>query len=381
MKKISILGSTGSIGSQALQIIDENPDKYKVCALSGASRLNKLAEQIKNYRPEYAVVADRVNADKFQAEFPETKILSGKEGLNYISSQIECDLVLNSLVGMMGLEPTYNAIQAGRDIALANKETLVAGGELIIQAVRDNDVALLPVDSEHSAVFQCMEGYDEAQVRKIILTASGGPFRGKTLKELGSVTLEEALNHPKWTMGSKITIDSATLMNKGLEVIEARWLFDLPAEKIDVIVHPQSIIHSMVEYEDHAIMAQLGYPDMKIPISFAFEYPYRLKNDLKPLNFAEIKELTFEAPDYGTFKCLRLAYDAIRQGGSYPVALNAANEVLVGMFLKNRIKFLDIQDNIEKILVNHKPEYNLSLEDVLRIDSATRRVTEELMSR
>jgi 1-deoxy-D-xylulose-5-phosphate reductoisomerase len=277
-------------------------------------------------------------------------------------------MVLNSLIGMMGLVPTYYAIKAGKDIALANKETLVAGGEVVMDAVKENEVRLLPVDSEHSAIFQALQGNDPRGVNRIILTASGGPFRGYTLEQLSKVTVSQALNHPNWKMGSKITIDSATMMNKGLEVIEARWLFDVSPEKIEVVIHPQSIIHSMVEYVDHSIIAQLGMPDMRVPISYALTYPERIENRINGVNFFETGSLTFEKPDLGTFRCLGFAYDAVKAGGSYPVALNAANEVLVQQFLEGRIKFLDIQNTLERILQEHKPVYKLDLEEIIEID-------------
>jgi 1-deoxy-D-xylulose-5-phosphate reductoisomerase len=277
-------------------------------------------------------------------------------------------MVLNSLIGMMGLVPTYYAIKAGKDIALANKETLVAGGEVVMDAVKENEVRLLPVDSEHSAIFQALQGNDPRGVNRIILTASGGPFRGYTLEQLSKVTVSQALNHPNWKMGSKITIDSATMMNKGLEVIEARWLFDVSPEKIEVVIHPQSIIHSMVEYVDHSIIAQLGMPDMRVPISYALTYPERIENRINGVNFFETGSLTFEKPDLGTFRCLGFAYDAVKAGGSYPVALNAANEVLVQQFLEGRIKFLDIQNTLERILQEHNPVYRLDLEEIIEID-------------
>ncbi|MDD3168854.1 MAG: 1-deoxy-D-xylulose-5-phosphate reductoisomerase, partial [Eubacteriales bacterium] len=284
----------------------------------------------------------------------------------------DCDIVLNSLIGMMGLLPTYSAIKAGKDIALANKETLVAGGEVIMNAVKEHPVRLLPVDSEHSAVFQALQGNDRLDINRIILTASGGPFRGYTKEQLGKVTASQALNHPNWKMGNKITIDSATMMNKGLEVIEARWLFDLPQDKIEVVIHPQSIIHSMVEYIDHSILAQLGVPDMRVPISYALSYPERIENQIKGVDFLEIGSLTFEKPDFETFQCLNFAYDAIKAGGSYPVVLNAANEILVQKFLEGRIRFLDIQNTIETVLQKHEPVYQLNLETILEIDQNIR---------
>ena len=281
---------------------------------------------------------------------------------------------------MAGLEPTYHAIMSGRTIALANKETLVAGGALIMGEAAKKGVDILPVDSEHSAVFQSLEGYDRAQLKRIILTASGGPFRGKTKAELDNVTLEQALNHPRWKMGSKITIDSSTLMNKGFEVIEARWLFDTPASKIDVLVHPESIIHSMVEYEDRAVMAQLGLPDMKIPISLALNYPKRLPNSMPSLDLADIGRLTFEKPDMETFPCLKLAYDALEAGDTYCTALNAANEVCVAAFLGGKIRYRDISDTLARIMDMHIPSAEADLEEILRVDASVRSETSALLA-
>ena len=287
----------------------------------------------------------------------------------------DCDMVLNSLMGIRGLLPTYEAILAGKDIAFANKETLVAGGSVIMEAVKARGVKLLPIDSEHSAILQCLDGNSPKQARRLILTASGGPFRGYSLEQLKEVTVEQALNHPKWSMGSKITIDSATMMNKGLEMIEAKWLFDVPQNKIDVVVHPQSIVHSMVEYCDGSVIAQLGKPDMRVPISYALGYPKRIASDSESLDFfGEAANLTFERPDEDTFVCLKLARQAMEdEHSSYAVVLNAANEVLVQLFLEKKIKFLDIQNNIEKMLEKHKPEYRLDIRQILELDENVRR--------
>ncbi len=306
-----------------------------------------------------------------------TSVLSGPEGLKEIASMPECDMVLNSLMGMRGLEPTLTAIEAGKDIAFANKETLVAGGELVMEAVKRKGVRLLPVDSEHSAIFQALQGNEGNPVKRIILTASGGPFRGYTREQLEEVTPEQALNHPRWSMGSKITVDSATMMNKGLEVIEARWLFCLPLEKIQIVIHPQSILHSAVEYEDGSIIGQMGNPDMRVPISYAFSYPERLNltesNPDISLDFLSLDDgLKFYQADRDVFATIDLAYEASRLGGSYPVVLNGANEVLVDMFLKGQIRFVDIQDNLAKIMDEHEPDYELTLEKVLEIDRGIR---------
>lgn len=381
MKKIAILGSTGSIGTQTLDIVRENPDKFKISALTCGKNVRLLAEQIREFSPSVVCVSDKKDADELSKEFPGIELVYGREGLVYVAGQSDYDIIENSLVGMAGLEPTYHAIMSGRTIALANKETLVAGGSLIMHTAAENGVQILPVDSEHSAVFQSLEGYDKSQLRRIILTASGGPFRGKTKSELDDVTLEEALNHPKWKMGSKITIDSSTLMNKGFEVIEARWLFDVMPSRIDVIVHPESIVHSMVEYEDGAVMAQLGLPDMRIPISFALNYPERLPNNMQSLDFAELGSLSFEKPDMETFVCLRLAYDALNEGNTYCTALNAANEICVSAFLNGKICYRDISDTLLRIMDMHVPSAEADLDEILRVDSLVRKQTIELLGK
>lgn len=373
MKKIAILGSTGSIGTQALDIIEKNSDKFKATVLSCGSRTEKLSEQIDKFKPEVVVVATEAQAKEISSKHKDVEVLYGDDGLCQAASKGDHEMVLNSLMGIRGLAPTYSAICAGKDIALANKETLVAGGEVIMSAVEKHGVKMLPVDSEHSAIFQCLQGNNKSEVRKILLTASGGPFRGMTLEQLQGVTLEQALNHPNWDMGSKITIDSATMMNKGLEVIEAKWLFDVELDQIQVLVHPQSIVHSGVEYIDGSVITQMGVPDMRTPIALAFTYPNRIENSMENLDFFGAgANLTFEKPDLETFKCLKLAYDASKAGGSYPVVLNGANEVLVDRFLKKEIGFIEIQQTLEKILNEHKPQYNLSLDDILSIDKEIR---------
>ncbi len=373
MKKIAILGSTGSIGTQALDIIDKNRDKFKATVLSCGSRTEKLSEQIDKFKPEVVVVATENQAKEIGSKHKDVEVLYGDEGLCEAASKGDHEMVLNSLMGIRGLAPTYSAICAGKDIALANKETLVAGGEVVMDAVIKYNVKMLPVDSEHSAIFQCLQGNNKSEVRKILLTASGGPFRGMTIEQLKDVTLEQALNHPNWDMGSKITIDSATMMNKGLEVIEAKWLFDVELDQIQVLVHPQSIVHSGVEYVDGSVITQMGVPDMRTPIALAFTFPNRIENPSEHLDFFGAgSNLTFEKPDLETFKCLKLAYDASKAGGSYPVVLNGANEVLVDRFLHKEIGFIEIQETLEKILNEHKPKYNLSLEDILSIDREIR---------
>lgn len=380
MKKISILGSTGSIGTQALDVIRHNIDKYQVTALSCAKSLDLLRKQIKEFRPLAVVVADPKDAKALAHEFNNIEIYYGKEGLNNIASMDECDIVLNSLMGMRGLEPTLSAVEAGKDIAFANKETLVVGGELVTEAVKRKNVKLLPVDSEHSAIWQSIQGNEHNRIKRIILTASGGPFRGYSLQQLEQVTLEQALNHPNWSMGSKITIDSASMMNKGLEVIEAKWLFDVPLDKIQIVVHPQSVLHSAVEFEDCSVIGQMGNPDMRVPIAYAFSYPDRidLSESVNSLDlFSLATGLTFERADKEVFKTISMAYEASEKGGSYPVVLNGANEVLVDKFLRGQIRFIDIQNTLEKIMEEHNPKYNLTLEEVLDEDRAIRQLIEE----
>ena len=406
MRKVLIMGSTGSIGTQALEIIRNNKDKFKAVGLTCRSRVDSLIEQIREFAPEAVSVGNAEDAARVQAEFPDITVYYGDAGLVEIS-QMDCDIVLNSLMGISGLAPTYKAIECGRDIALANKETLVAGGALVTDLCRQNGVRLLPVDSEHSAIFQCLEGnggsacgraYREPDggicrpVRRILLTASGGPFRGRSLEEMRYVTIEQALNHPKWSMGSKITIDSATMMNKGLEVIEARWLFDVPADKIDVHVHPESIVHSMVEFCDGSVMAQMGLPDMKIPISLALNYPDRMKliGDFDPEAsdapgagaldlFTTGANLTFEKPDRKVFRCIDLAYAALKEGGAAPVVMNGANEALVAMFLSGKIGFLDIPETIEKVMDAADFAAPATVDEILHIDREARRMAAELL--
>lgn len=373
MRSVSILGSTGSIGTQALDVIRANKEKFEVTALACGRNLELLSEQIKEFAPKIAVIESKEDAKTLAERHPEVEVFYGEEGL-VTAATADCDMVLNSLMGMRGLVPTYHAIKAGKDIALANKETLVAGGELVMDAVKETGVKMLPVDSEHSAIFQCLQGNEGKEIKKILLTASGGPFRGWNLEQLERVTLAQALKHPKWTMGQKITIDSASMMNKGLEVIEAKWLFDVDLDQIQILVHPQSIVHSAVEFMDTSVIAQLGLPDMRIPISIAMGYPERIPYQGPSLDFfKEGANLTFEEPNPEVFKCIKMAYDASRAGGSYPVVLNAANEVLVDLFLKEKIRFIDIQNRLEDILDKHNPTYHLTLEDIIRVDENTRK--------
>ncbi|KXZ39806.1 1-deoxy-D-xylulose 5-phosphate reductoisomerase [Alkalithermobacter thermoalcaliphilus JW-YL-7 = DSM 7308] len=374
MKNISILGSTGSIGIQTLDVIRENKDKFNVTALAVKSNINMLLEQIQEFRPKVVVVYEENEAIKLKNMLQNTQIevLHGMDGLKYISSMEEVDIVLTALVGMIGLIPTIEAIKSRKTIALANKETLVTGGKLVMSESKKYNSKIIPVDSEHSAIFQCLNGEDIKNVENIILTASGGPFRGKKKNELINVTKSEALKHPNWNMGSKITIDSSTLMNKGLEIIEAKWLFDINVENIKVLVHPQSIIHSMVEFIDGSVIAQLGNPDMKLPIQYALGYPCRISNNFERLNLAKVATLTFEEPDMDTFPCLRLAYEAIHLDGTYPTVLNAANEVLVSEFLRESIGFYDIPKYIEVAMEKHEFIKEPTLEEILQIDEWTR---------
>ena len=384
MKKISILGSTGSIGTQALDVIAHNQDKFKVTALSCAKSLPLLCRQIEEFSPEAVAVRDETDAKELADKYKDLEVFWGAEGLKTIASMESCDMVLNSLMGMKGLEPTMAAIESGKDIAFANKETLVAGGQLVMDAVKKYGVAMLPVDSEHSAIFQSLQGNQDNEIRRILLTASGGPFRGYSLEQLEQVSLEQALNHPNWSMGSKITIDSATMMNKGLEVIEARWLFDVPLEKIQVVVHPQSILHSAVEYMDSSVIGQMGNPDMRIPIAYAFSYPERmdLSDVTQPLDLFSLKEgMSFYPADRSVFKTIDLAYEACREGGSCPVVLNGANEVLVDLFLHGKIRFIDIQNFLIQMMEAHQTKRNLDLETILEEDMRGREDVRKLVEK
>lgn len=372
MKKITLLGSTGSIGTQCLDIVRENREEYTVETLTCGSNADLLAKQIKEFQPKAAVTAKEEDALRLQKEFKGVEFFWGREGL-VEAAKSDCDMVVNGLMGMRGLEPTYHAVMKGTDTALANKETLVAGGEVIMAAVKEKGVKMLPVDSEHSAIFQSLEGNKGRKINKILLTASGGPFRGYNLQQLENVTLEQALKHPNWSMGQKITIDSASMMNKGLEVIEAKWLFDVDVRKIEILVHPQSILHSAVEFEDKSVIGQMGVPDMRIPIAFAMSYPNRLPNPREGVDFfGKAANLTFQKPDPEVFKCIKIAYESSEAGGTYPVVMNAANEVLVDMFLKRQIRFIDIQNNLQKVLDAHKPSYQLDLEGILEADKQAR---------
>lgn len=374
MKNISILGSTGSIGTQTLDVVRKNKEKFNILGLSGNTNIDLLEKQIEEFNPTLVAVMNEEKALELKNRLKDdkTKVVHGLDGLTAVATLEKVDVVVTSVVGMIGLVPTIKAIESKKDIALANKETLVTAGEIVMKKAKENGVSILPVDSEHSAIFQSLMGYKNEDIGRIILTASGGPFRGLKKEALENVTVKEALKHPKWNMGKKISIDSATLMNKGLEVIEAKWLFDLDENQIDVVIHPQSIIHSMVEYKDHSVISQMGNPDMRVPIQYALTYPERIKNDYEKLDLVKISALTFEEPDIETFPCLQLAYEALRIGGSMPTVLNAANEVLVELFIQEKISFYDIPRMIELCLKKHDVEYDLDVDKIIKIDGWAR---------
>ena len=369
-RKIGILGSTGSIGTQTLEIVRSNPD-FKVIALAAGSNVDLMEKQAREFQPELCVMWTEEAAKELRLRLSDTsvKVLAGMDGLLTLAVMPEIQILVTAIVGMIGLRPTIAAIKAGKIIALANKETLVTAGHIIIPLAAKMQVPILPVDSEHSAIFQSMCGQSRKKVSKILLTASGGPFRGKKRQELLDITVEDALKHPNWSMGRKITIDSATLVNKGLEVIEAKWLFEVEPENIQVVVHPQSVIHSMVEYVDGAVIAQLGVPDMKLPIQYALTYPDRRPMEGKKLDFYELSSMTFEKPDTDTFRGLSMAYDAIAAGGSMPTVFNAANEKAVSLFLNREIKFLEIYDLIQGAMNNHKVKENPTVEEILEAEA------------
>ncbi len=365
MKSISILGSTGSIGTQALDVIKNNPSEFKVKALSCNGNIELLKKQISEFKPEAVAVFDEEKADLLKVDVP---VYSGMEGLIKLAKLDSADTVLNSLVGSIGVMPTVEAIKAGKNIALANKETLVTAGEIVMDLVSKNNVSLKPIDSEHSAIFQCLNGEKKEDVKRIIITCSGGAFRDKTIEELKSVKAADALKHPNWDMGNKITIDCATLMNKGFEVIEAKMLFGVDYDNIDVVIHHQSIIHSLVEFKDTSVIAQLGWPDMKIPIQYALSHPKRFSNNLESLDLLKVFQLNFEKPDLEKFPCLKYAYEAGKIGGTVPCVMNAANEVAVAGFLQGKIGFLDIPKLIKEAMDEHKNINNPELDDVLEVD-------------
>ena len=379
MKYISILGSTGSIGRSTLDVVSQHPELFRVAALAAGSNIKLLEDQIHTFRPEVVAVYNDASAEELKKKNLPAEILSGEQGLAAVASFDKSDMVVSAIVGSPGLLPTYEAIKAGKDIALANKEALVMAGKLIMEEASSRGVSIIPVDSEHSAVFQCLHGRDMKEVKKVILTASGGSLRTRSAAELENITPAEALKHPNWDMGRKITIDSATLMNKGLEVIEARWLFDVPADRIGVILHPQSIVHSMVEFVDSSVIAQMSLPDMKGPISYALSYPDRLGDVLPALDLAAIQELTFEEPDHEKYPCLSLAFEALRAGGTMPCVLNAANEVAVDAFLNERIAFTGIHRVVSRIMESHSVEDYSTVEEVMEASDRARKETEEMI--
>ena len=372
MKTISLIGSTGSIGTQTLEVCKKH--NIRVKALAAKRNVTLLAEQAHKFNAEYVCVFDEEKYDELKKLMSDTdaEVLCGMDGLCKAAQLDGIDLFVNSVVGMVGLLPTLKSIEAGIDVALANKETLVAGGELVMRSAAEKRVKIYPIDSEHSAIFQCLQGNDPKQLRKIILTASGGPFFGKTKDELKNVTVEQALNHPNWSMGSKITIDSATLMNKGLEFIEAKWLFDVKPENIEIVVNRESVLHSAVEFDDYSVIGQLGTPDMKIPIQYAILYPQRVECDVKPLSLTDYGTLSFYKPDYDTFECLSACINAIKKGGAYPCIANSVNEEAVALFLNRRIPFLKIGELVSEAVEKFEPMSVNSYEDIVKADKAAR---------
>ncbi len=375
MKGISLLGATGSIGTQTLDCIRSNPDRFKLQAIAVGRNLDLTRKIIQEFQPSVVSVQCKEDQEKLRAEFSShIKIYYGEEGLIEVATYKESQVLVNAILGSVGLLPTLKAIEAGKTIAIANKETLVTAGHIVMAKAKEKNVAILPVDSEHSAIFQCLNGESEKEIERLIITASGGSFRDKSRAELENVTVEDALNHPNWSMGAKITIDSATMMNKGLEVIEAHWLFNQPYEKIDCLLHRESTIHSMVEFKDGSIIAQLGTADMRIPIQYALTYPERIPTKSERLDLAKIGKLHFEKMDFDRFRCLQFAYEAGKIGGTLPVVLNAANEVAVHAFLAGEISFLQIEDWIEKALTSHQVIANPDLQTILQVDKETREV-------
>jgi 1-deoxy-D-xylulose-5-phosphate reductoisomerase len=384
MKSIAILGSTGSVGVTTLDVVSRFPEGFRVVAMAAGKNLEVLVDQVKRFRPELVSVATAELARDLKNRLAGEKVdvMYGTEGAIAVATHRDAQFVMSAIVGAAGLRPTLAAAKAGKDVGFANKETLVIAGEVMTRAVRDAGVNLLPVDSEHNAIFQCLEGRQRANVKRIVLTASGGPFLKLPMERFAAVTIAEALKHPTWRMGAKITIDSASLMNKGLEVIEARWLFDLPAEQISVVIHPQSVVHSMVEMIDGSVIAEMAIPDMAIPVAYALAYPERLPlAHLKPLSLAECGALTFEQPDLNRFPCLRLAFEALNAAGTMPCALNAANEVMVAAFLAGEAEFLEIARNIETVMSRHSNQPAQTLEDLIETDGWARAQARELLGR
>ena len=379
-RQLAILGSTGSIGTQALEVVSEHSDLFEVYALTANNQVDLLINQARKYMPEVVVIANERKYPELKEALEDLpiKVWAGADAIAQMVQSEPIDMVLTAMVGYSGLRPTISAIKAGKAIALANKETLVVAGELIMKLAAEHKVPILPVDSEHSAIFQCLTGAYDNSIEKILLTASGGPFRRKTLEELATVTKAQALRHPNWTMGAKITIDSASMMNKGFEMIEAKWLFDVTPDQVQVVVHPQSVIHSMVQFEDGAVIAQLGIPDMKLPIAYAFSFPTRMRSMAPRLDFNQYSTLTFEEPDMERFRNLAFAFEAARQGGNMPCIVNAANEVVVAAFLQDRIGFLQMSDVIERTMRKASFIVNPSYEDYVATDTEARRLAAEL---
>ena len=377
MKNVVILGSTGSIGKNALEVLSNFTDRFSVFGLSAHTNINLLKDQIERFKPKMVVITDEKSFQSFPKNY-ETEILLGVDALKRLCSHPQVDLVINALVGSVGLLPSLEALDSGKNLATANKESLVMAGELLIRKAKEKGVEILPIDSEHSAIQQCLLSGKKGEVRNLILTASGGPFLSKSKTELKDITVKEALSHPTWEMGKKITVDSATLMNKGLEVIEAHWLFEIPPDQIKVLIHPQSIVHSMVEFVDGSIIAQMSVPDMKLPIQYALFYPQRVFSNNTSLDLTRIRHLTFLKPDFGKFPCLQLAYQALEMGGTAPAVLNSANEVAVNAFLSGRIKFTDIHGLVEKVLTQHQVKENPNMDDILNVDKWAKQTAEEL---
>ncbi len=384
MKKVTILGSTGSIGLSALDIIEKNPDRFRIVSLVAGENIKKLKEQIEKFKPNVVAVKTKQAAIALRelvTAKTRIKIIYDDEGLQEAASHPSADIVISAISGSAGLLPTLAAIDAGKDVALANKETMVMAGEIVTGRAKKNKAKIIPVDSEHSAIFQCLEGNDKENLKRIILTASGGPFFHLTGTQLKRVNVRQALHHPRWKMGRKITIDSATMMNKGLEVIEAKWLFNVDIADIDVVIHPQSIVHSMVEFIDGAVIAQMGVPDMRIPIAYALTYPKRIMNDLDPLDLVRVGRLDFYEPDMKKFPCLKLAREAGEAGGTAPAVLNAADEVAVSAFLQEKIAFTDLPDIVNRVLDNHAVKADPSINDILQADVMARQETEKIIER
>ncbi|MEN9260516.1 MAG: 1-deoxy-D-xylulose-5-phosphate reductoisomerase [Thermostichus sp. HHBFW_bins_43] len=383
MQAITLLGSTGSIGTQTLDLVAQYPDRFRVVGLTSHNNITLLAEQVRQFRPQIVGIGREDLLPELRSLLagiePMPELVAGSAGLCQVAAHSDAERVVTGIVGCAGLLPTLAAVRAGKDIALANKETLVAGGPVVLPLVREYGVKLIPVDSEHSAIFQCLQGVPEGALRRILLTASGGAFRDWPAEKLEQVTLADALKHPNWVMGRKITIDSATLMNKGLEVIEARWLFDLDYDHIDILIHPQSIIHSLIELADTSVLAQLGWPDMHLPILYGLSWPERLATPWDPLDLVKLGSLTFKAPDHRKYPCMRLAYAAGRAGGTMPAVLNAANEAVVALFLEERIRFLEIPRLLEQVCERHQLIADPTLEDILQVDAWARQEVAQLV--